>query len=77
MQVTFKPVFCEKSQWYKMGIFINDKLDCFLHWIESSDGQIVKINSLQFAKPICEKLETAMSMCDQIQEMYKNGEITP
>lgn len=73
--IKFKPVLDEKSNWYTMGIYLDDVLCGFLHWIESSDGSIVHIDQAQFAKKICETKETADSMCEQIQEMYNNGEV--
>jgi len=83
MKVEFKPVLDKKSNWYKIGIYIDGELNYYLHWIETYDGTMCKLNSdsipqdmsLRAAYPLAENLESALGGCAQLQEMYDNGEI--
>lgn len=76
-QFSVKPVFCEESQWFKMGVFCDDEVIGYVLWIENSSTpfRICKVNRVEMGRPIAENRETAESMCEQIQEMIDNGDI--
>lgn len=72
-----RPILCEKSEWYKMGIYVDDDLCGYVQWIENSSHpyNFCAGNTLELARPIAEKLNTAESMCLQVNEMIKKGDI--
>lgn len=76
VKAIFKPELDEKSGFYKAAIYDDsDNFYGYLHWIESSDGSICRINALWAAKGIAETKESANAVCDELQRLYDNEEI--
>ena len=65
--------------WFAMRILLNGKPIGYLQWIENTSGSgpnhICRGNRLDMAKGICEKYESALSMCEQVEALIESGEI--
>ncbi|HEY9705646.1 MAG TPA: hypothetical protein V6C58_24620 [Allocoleopsis sp.] len=74
MEIKFKPYKRQDGK-YAYQIFVNDKSRGFVHWIESTDGRICKINRPDMVMSPTFSLEQAEAECNWLTEAFKRGEI--
>ena len=76
MKVIVKPEL-SNGGFYKMAILIDGENVGYVHWIETgyTPHRICKCSEIEFAKALSTDLETAQSMCDQVQALIDSGNI--
>lgn len=74
MKIEFKP-FLRIDKKYAYQIFKDDKSLGFVHWIESSDGRICRINRPDMVMSPAWSIEQAENDCAWLTQAYNEGKI--
>ena len=75
MRIEFKPVRIPETTWFGVEIFREGRSIGYLHFIESTLLQICRVSEVSLAKPIAETEGTIQATCNELDRMFKAGEI--
>ena len=74
MEIKFKPHIRKDCQ-YAIAIYKNNFIIGFVHWIDSLDGQICRVNNPDMVMSPVRTEELCQAHCNWLEDEYQKGVI--